>query len=58
MINIELLRQYRAVEKKLDKDEILFQEEDKAVFYYQILSGSMKMNNYNENGQETILRYL
>ena len=54
MIRIELLKQYGAVEKKLNKGEFLFQEEDKAVFYYQILSGSMKMNNYNENGQETI----
>lgn len=54
MIKTELLQIYGAVEKKLRKGEFLFQEGDKAVFFYQILSGSIKMNNYNENGQEAI----
>ena len=54
MIKVELLKKYGAVEKHLHKGQTLFQEGDKAVFYYQILDGTIKMNNYNENGQETI----
>ncbi len=54
MINIELLIAYGAVQRKLLKDEMLFQEDDEAVFYYQIISGSIKMNNYDESGNETI----
>lgn len=54
MIAIELLRKYGAVEKHLSKGQVLFKEGDTAVFYYQILAGSVKMNNYNEEGREII----
>jgi len=54
MIEIALLKEYGAVEKHLDKGEMLVQEGEIAIFYYQILSGVVKMNNYNDDGQETI----
>lgn len=54
MIEKKLLQEYGAVEKYLPKGEMLFQEGEKAVFYYQIISGMVKMNNYNEQGQEMI----
>ncbi len=54
MIDEKILREYGAVEKRLAKGMILFVEGELPVFYYQVLSGSIKMNNYNENGNETI----
>ncbi len=54
MINVDLLKNYGASEKKISKKEMLFQEGDSANFYYQIISGEMKMNNYDDNGNETI----
>lgn len=54
MIAVELLRKYGAVEKRIAKGQVLFKEGDKAVFYYQILEGVVKMNNYNEEGREII----
>ncbi|MCB9339018.1 MAG: Crp/Fnr family transcriptional regulator [Lewinellaceae bacterium] len=54
MIDEKILRKFGAVEKRLEKGEILFLEGNEAFFYYQILSGVIKMNNYNENGREMI----
>jgi len=56
MIKIELLREYGGVTRFVKKGAVLFQEGDKAIFYYQIISGLVKMNNYNNDGQETIQR--
>jgi len=54
MIDINLLIKYGAVRKNLDKGSLLFQEDDNAVFHYQVESGVVKMNNYDEQGNETI----
>ncbi|MCB0628447.1 MAG: Crp/Fnr family transcriptional regulator [Lewinella sp.] len=54
MVEEKTLRAYGAVEKYLAKGETLFLEGEMPVFYYQVLSGAMKMNNYNEKGNETI----
>jgi len=54
MIPIDILRAYGAIEKSLPKGQMLFEEGDKATFYYQILTGRIKMHNYNEKGQEMI----
>ncbi len=54
MIDELILREYGAVEKQLCKGEVLFVEGELPVFYYQVFSGTMKMNNYNENGNEII----
>src|SRR5690606_13631052 len=35
-------------------NEFIFQQEHKAHFYYQIVSGEVKMNNLRENGKEFI----
>lgn len=54
MIDEGLLKTYGAVNKHLAKGQFLFNEGDTPVFYYQIQEGQVKMNNYNEDGQETI----
>lgn len=54
MIDLALLKRYGAVEKHLRQGEMLFQEGDEAVFFYQILKGSIKMSNYNDEGQESL----
>jgi cAMP-binding proteins - catabolite gene activator and regulatory subunit of cAMP-dependent protein kinases len=54
MINSELLEKYGGSTISLPKGKMLFQENDTAFFYYQIIEGSMKMNNYDEEGNETI----
>ncbi len=54
MINETILRESGAVEKRLVKGETLFTEGEMPVYYYQVLWGSIKMNNYNEKGNETI----
>lgn len=51
-INLELLLSFGAVFKEYDKGEILFSEGEQAVFYYQIVSGSVKMFNTNDDGKE------
>lgn len=51
-IDIDLLFTWGAVAKKYQRDEILFYENDKALFYYQIIDGAVKMFNINEDGKE------
>ncbi len=54
MIKEEILDQYGAITKKLSKGETLFQEGETPIFYYQVLSGEMRLVNYNEKGKEMI----
>lgn len=54
MISRELLEQYGAVEKKYEKSDVIFEVNTNAHYYYQIVSGEVKMNNYNEEGKEFI----
>ncbi|MEZ4722394.1 MAG: Crp/Fnr family transcriptional regulator [Flavobacteriales bacterium] len=56
MISEDLLAQNGASEKRLKKNEILFSEGQTASFYYQVKSGKIKMNNYNNEGREFIQR--
>ena len=51
-IDIDLIFTWGAVAKKYQRDEILFYENDKALFYYQIIDGAVKMFNINEDGKE------
>src|SRR5690554_4672140 len=51
-IPIELLVSYGATFKEYQKDEIIFQEQEMPNFYYQIVQGSIKMFNLNEDGKE------
>lgn len=54
MINVDLLIEYGGIKCQFSKREIIFQENDKAIFYYQIIIGKVKMNNYDNEGNETI----
>lgn len=54
MIDEGLLRKFGASEKRLVKDEILFSEGQQAQFYYQVVRGELKMNNYSSEGREFI----
>ncbi|SDZ86363.1 cAMP-binding domain of CRP or a regulatory subunit of cAMP-dependent protein kinases [Flavobacterium gillisiae] len=54
MIEIELLEKYDAVRKCYKKSEIIFEIDHLATHYYQIISGAVKMNNYNDEGREFI----
>lgn len=51
-IDTDLLLSYGANCKKYAKGEILFYEGDEALFYYQIVEGSVKMYNSNDEGKE------
>jgi len=51
-IDLDLLYSWGAVAKKYKKNEIIFEEEEVAYFYYQILDGGVRMFNSNEEGKE------
>lgn len=51
-IDVDILFTWGAVSKKYQKDEIIFYEDDSALFYYQIIEGSVKMFSANEDGKE------
>jgi CRP-like cAMP-binding protein len=51
-IDIDLLYSWGAVAKKYKKNEIVFEENESAHFYFQIIEGSVKMYNSNEEGKE------
>lgn len=54
MIPEQLLLSYGAHNKLYLKNEYIFHQEQRAHFYYQIVSGEVKMNNLRENGKEFI----
>lgn len=54
MIAIEVLEKYGALKKSFDKSEIIFAEGNLPTHYYQIISGEIKMSNYNDDGREFI----
>ncbi|MFE3847937.1 Crp/Fnr family transcriptional regulator [Flavobacterium sp. LB3P45] len=51
-IDIDLLFSWGAVAKKYKKNEIIFDEDEVAHFYYQIIEGSVRMFNSNNEGKE------
>lgn len=54
MIAPELLEKYGALKKSFGKNEIIFEEGNLPAHYYQIVSGEIKMSNYNDDGREFI----
>lgn len=54
MIPYNLLLENGSKIKHFEKNEYIFKEGQKAYYYYQIVSGEVKMNNYLENGKEFI----
>ena len=54
MIDTELLLKWGATERKASKDQTIIYEGDEAHFYYQLVSGNVKMINTNDDGKEFI----
>ena len=54
MIATELLEKYGALKKSFDKTTVIFEEGNLPAHYYQIISGEVKMSNYNDDGREFI----
>lgn len=54
MIAIDLLEKYGALNKFYEKTSTVFEEGKVPAHYYQIVSGEIKMNNYNDDGREFI----
>jgi CRP-like cAMP-binding protein len=54
MIAAELLEKYGALKKSFSKNEIIFEEGNLPAYYFQIISGEIKMSNYNDDGREFI----
>lgn len=52
LIDLDLLYSWGAVAKKYKKNEIIFEEDETANFYYQILDGSVRLFNSNDEGKE------
>ena len=54
LVPIKLLRQKKAYFFEAQKDDFIFYEDEPASFYFQVISGTVKMSSYSENGQEFI----
>ncbi len=54
MIDENLLLDYGAKRMTFSKGDQLFREGESALNFYQVVSGEIKMNNYNEDGKEFI----
>ncbi len=54
MIDEKILKTYGARRFELEKNDILFSQESEALYYFQLLSGSIKMITNSEDGQEFI----
>ncbi|TDE30393.1 Crp/Fnr family transcriptional regulator [Flavobacterium ranwuense] len=51
-IDLDLLFTWGAVAKKYKKNELIFDEDEVAHFYYQVIDGSVRMFNSNDEGKE------
>ncbi|OYU54836.1 MAG: CarD family transcriptional regulator [Chitinophagaceae bacterium BSSC1] len=54
MVDVDLLLAWGGTYKKLDQDEIIFKEGASCQFYMQLVSGSVKWFNIDEEGKEYI----
>lgn len=54
MIAEDILYEFGAEKLSFTKGDVIFSEGQLAVCYYQIASGEVKMNNFNEDGKEFI----
>lgn len=54
MIDENLLLDYGAKKISFSKGDQLFREGERALNFYQVVSGEVKMNNYNQDGKEFI----
>lgn len=53
-IDEQLLKSYGAEIKTYKEKELIFREDDSPNFYYQIIEGIVKVNNFNDDGKEFI----
>lgn len=53
-IDEKLLYSFGAEKKQYKKGELIFREDDYAMYYFQITEGKVKLNNFNEEGKEFI----
>ena len=51
-IDIDLLFSWGAVARKYKKNDVIFNEDEIAHFYYQIIDGNVRMFNSNDEGKE------
>ena len=58
VIHQKILKSAGAISKKYQAKENIFTEGESAQYYFQIVSGSVKMNNYDESGKEYIQNLL
>ncbi|TLX27006.1 Crp/Fnr family transcriptional regulator [Chryseobacterium indologenes] len=58
VINESILRSAGAETRDYRPTENLFCEGDIPIYYYQIITGEVKLNNYNEEGKEFIQNFL
>lgn len=54
MIDSDLLRKYGAKKITLDKDDFIFREGEEAMYYFQVIEGSIKMITDSPEGKEFI----
>ncbi|MBB1149657.1 MULTISPECIES: Crp/Fnr family transcriptional regulator [unclassified Myroides] len=54
MIDPAILLRYCGFIKEFDKSETVFTQGEEPRYYFQIMHGRVKMNNYNEDGKEFI----
>lgn len=54
VIKEEILYSVGAITRKYKPSEIIFSEGDVPNYYYQIITGNVKLNNYNDDGKEVI----
>lgn len=54
MISEELLIEFGAEINTFQKDDYIFKEGQRAMYYFQVKNGDVKMNNFNANGKEFI----
>lgn len=52
MIIEDLLLSYGADYKNYKTNETIFSESEIPSYYFQIIKGTVKINNYNDNGKE------
>lgn len=57
-IDEKILRSFGGEDKTYNKKEVIYREGENAVYYYQIVTGKVKLNNYDEDGKEFIQNIL
>lgn len=54
MIEVDLILRSGGVLRSVSKNEVIFEATHFPTYYYQVVEGKVKMNNYSDNGKEFI----